>query len=302
MATGTRTRRATNGTRHTSSVQQEARAANSGLPMTDAPSAQLMTVTPELAEAWLGRNSHNRPIRQRRVEDIQGAIERGEWKLNGDAIRFGVDGTLLDGQHRLWAVWLAGQPVETLVVTGLDGHAQETMDTGARRNLKDALSLRGVSDASKIAAVVNYKWRYDNDKVRMPSAIPTIAQGIQLYEAHPGLAEWTRQAGRILLRFRMSVGMLATALYSFAEIDEELAYAFVEKLISGAGLDEGDPILVLRRHLERQSMGTAGARASAVVTHALLIKAWNAWREGRQVAGLNWKAAGLNAEAFPEPR
>jgi hypothetical protein len=296
------------------SVQQQAREQSHPIPVGDDPEqvhSELMLITPALAEDWLGRNSHNRPIRQQRIDTIVGAIQRGEWRLNGDAIRFGKDGALQDGQHRLWAIWLCsdffdqpGNPkgVESLVVTGLDSEAQETMDTGARRNLKDTLALRGVSNASKLAAVVAYKWKLDTAQLRMVSARPTIQQALATLEAHPGLEESSRAVHRMLQRFRISSAMIAVVHYELAGIDPDDAGMFFDKLVEGAGLEEGDPILVLRHYLERQSMAGMGSRASSLITHAVIIKAWNAWRSGVHVTQLSWKAAGLKAEAFPEPR
>lgn len=266
-------------------------------------------ITPAIAEEWLGRNSHNRPIRNNRVADLSGAMTRGEWVVNGDAIRWSDQGVLLDGQHRLWAVVESGITIESLVVRGLRESAQETMDVGARRSLKDTLVLRNVVDAAKIAAVLNYKWRYDNGHVRLASARPTIAQAIAVYESNPdGLREAARQASRLNQRFRISVAMSATVYDSFASIDQDDADAFWESLLSGADLGKHSPILVLRRYLERQSaVGRAGetnqgARASSVTVHALFIKAWNAYRAGEEVEVLSWKASGLKAEAFPEPK
>lgn len=296
------------------SAQQEARDEAHPIPVgqdPDAPNATVMLITPELAEDWLGRNSHNRPIRQQRIDNLAAAIRRGEWRLNGDAIRFDKTGALADGQHRLWAIWLCsdwfaevGNPdgVQSMVVTGLDVEAQETMDTGARRNLKDTLALRGEPGASKLAAVLSYKWKLDNAQLRVVSARPTIQQALATMEAHPALKESIRATQRAIVRFRMSSAMLAVVHYELSAVEPEDASMFFDKLVEGAGLEEGDPILVLRHYLERQSMAGMGSRASSLVTHAVIVKAWNAWRDGLQVQQLSWKAAGMKAEAFPEPR
>lgn len=259
------------------------------------------TVTPEIAEAWLGRNSHNRALRNRHVEDLAGAITRGEWRLNGDAIRFAVDGSLLDGQHRLWAVIEAGQSIETLVIRGLTKDTQETMDYGARRRLSDALRLRGEANAAGLAAVLSYFWRMEHGHVRNGSVRPTVPQAVALLDAHPGLRDFVTKAGRTNKRFRVSSAMVGSVMYQFDSIDHDDAEEFWRALESGAGLEEGSPILVLRRWLEQQSVAGAGSRANALTTHALVVKAWNFWRDGQEIARLSWKASGTKAEAFPEP-
>jgi hypothetical protein len=287
------------------SRQQEARAAAAAIPggIGGDPHAEVITITPDLADSWLSRNTHNRPIRQARVDELANAIRRGEWRLNGDAIRFDTGGTLLDGQHRLWAIFLADQPVEALVITNLDPEAQVTMDTGARRNLKDALALRGEGQGLRLSAAINYIYRIKSGSVRLVTSKPTIAQGLALFDSDPdGIRDAARTADRVRMRFRISGAMIAGVYYQLAEVDQDGADVFVEKLVNGAGLDEGDPIFVLRRYMERQAVAGAGAKASTVVTHALIVKAWNAWREGRHIENLTWKASGSNAEDFPVPK
>lgn len=265
--------------------------------------AEVVRVTPQIAGDWLNRNTRNRPLRPGRVEQLAAVITRGEWELNGDAIRWNEDGTaLLDGQHRLWAVVEADEPIDTLVVYGIATVAQETMDMGARRNLKDVLALRGIRDAAKLAATLSLMWRWQEGYIRMPSAKPSPAQAVTLYEACPGLLEVVRESQRWAKHFRMSSAVSAAAQYRFSTIDQDAADVFFEKLGSGVGLDEGSPILALRQWLIRQSGNTvAGSRANSVMTLAIMVKAWNAYREGRHVEVITWRPTGIKAEPFPVP-
>ena len=175
------------------------------------------------------------------------------------------------------------------------------MDTGARRNLKDALALRGVTGGTKLAAAVAYIWRCTNGKVRHAIAKPTVRQGVELYTADPeGIEAAARVGERVRSRFRVSGAMVAGIYYTFASVDPDAADDFIERLIDGVGLEEGSPILALRRYMERQVTAGAGTRSNNVTMHALWVKAWNAWRRGELVSTLSWKATGLRAEAFPE--
>lgn len=272
----------------------------------------IQVVDVDTATEWLGYNTHNRVASNAHVAALAGAILRGEWKLDGSAIRFSESGVLLDGQHRLLALIEANKiakengerkkyTIETLVIEGLPDEVQDTIDRGKGRNLKDALSLRGHANASTLAALTTYWWRYEAGYVRVIGMKPTIPQAIATLEEHPGLVDMIPWANRILGRFRMSAAMLGSCLYEFSSIDQDATIAFVDKLQSGVGLKEGDAILALRRWLERQQNAGVGSRASALATHALFIKAWNAWRDGVKVGQLNWKASGMKAEQFPEP-
>ena len=265
------------------------------------PVSRVETITPEMASEYLERNTHNRPLRQRRVDQLVAAIQRGEWILNGDAIRFDSNGVLADGQHRLWAIFSSGVACESLVVEGLDEEAQHTMDTGARRTLKDTLQLKGHNSPQVLAAAINYLWKMEQNRVRENSVKPTIAQALALLDLNPALPDSVPVANRFNDRFRGSTGMIASLHYTFATIDSELADSFFTTLIKGTNLNDKDPIYLLRSILERQVAAGPGSRSQAVVTHALIVKAWNAWVNGEQLQRLTWKAAGSHAEAVPEP-
>jgi hypothetical protein len=100
---------------------------------------KLITVTPDLAAKWLEANTDNRPIRQKHVEYFVGAIDRGEWITTHQGIAFDATGRLIDGQHRLWAIFNAGKAVQMLVTTGLDENAYAATDLGLGRSVADVL-------------------------------------------------------------------------------------------------------------------------------------------------------------------
>ena len=56
------------------------------------------SISPEVAAEYLKTNTRNRPCLPGRIHDNANAMKRGEWLQNGDAIRFGSDGVLIDGQ------------------------------------------------------------------------------------------------------------------------------------------------------------------------------------------------------------
>jgi len=53
---------------------------------------EVMTITPDLAQEWLGRDGTNRKITRRRIEAMAAAIQRGEWQLTGEAIKLDSEG------------------------------------------------------------------------------------------------------------------------------------------------------------------------------------------------------------------
>lgn len=104
--------------------------------------AKVETITPEIAKTMLGENVNNRRISRDNVNLFAREIRNGEWRFNGEAIKFSKDGRLLDDQHRLLAVIAADKPLTTLVIRGLEDETQQTMDSGKTRTRRDYLVHR----------------------------------------------------------------------------------------------------------------------------------------------------------------
>lgn len=268
------------------------------------PDVTLAWITPAVADVWLAKNTHNRPLRNSQVDFLKGVMERGEWMLNGDTIRWSPEGVLQDGQHRLWAVSITGISIPSYVAVGIAAPAQETMDTGARRSLTDALRLRGFKNSSSLAAAITYFWRVENDAIRYATTRPSIHQALALFDEHPDIGRAVGDvAHQFTPRFKASHAMVSAALYVLRTIDEEDADEFFARLCKGDQLTEKDPIFLLRKHFElaASSLGGVRAKSAILIDHALINKAWNYWRDGRKIDRLLWKAAGTKAEQFPEP-
>lgn len=255
--------------------------------------SQVQAITPDLAGEWLNRNTHNRPIRNKWVDQLVGIINRGEWRVNGDAIRFAVDGTLLDGQHRLWAIHLSGKTVESVVMEGLATDTQITMDMGQRRRLADQLRLMGYGSATHLAATLNLKWKMDNGEVR-GTLVPTIPQALKVLKDNPSIVDSLAVARRWNKRVATgSQAAISVLHYEFNSRDAGAAETYFDSIIEAVGLTPGSPLLALKRHVESARLGT-------VALMALMIKAWNFYLEGREVERIMWRPVGRQAEDFPQ--
>lgn len=116
---------------------------------------ETVKVTPEVAKAWLdANNSTNRNLRWWLVQEYAERMERGEWHLNGDPLKFDADGMIFEGQHRLHAVILFGKPVEFDVMRGLP--ASDRFNSGGQpRTLADCLTIAGIVEAKHGARAVS---------------------------------------------------------------------------------------------------------------------------------------------------
>lgn len=275
---------------------------------TPKPDFRLMLVTPDLAREWLEHNSHNRPVKWRSVRQYAGAMRRGEWLLNGDSIRFDRNGVLIDGQNRLYAIIEAEMPIETLVGTGLEPETQDTMDTGAKRTLADSLVLRGATDATKLAVVTRWGFLWERHlATQQPmdhrADPPTNQQLISFYDHRKSrLTTALREGNRINGKFRPISGSVAgVGWYIFHELQWEDCQDFFYKLGLGASLAEDNPIFVLRRWLQNNHEKPHD-KARLEVVLAVVIKAWNAYRDGTHPEYFKWVGGGSSPERFPIAR
>lgn len=265
--------------------------------------AEVVTITPAHAAELLQSNTHNRPVSRTNFLIVKTALERGEWKFNGEAIKIAADGTILDGQHRLLACVETGTPFKSLIIYGLPHETQATMDTGKSRELKDVLALRGHTKTNALAAAVKAVLRADLFSVKAAlkpgSVYPvTNAQGVERVESDPAI-KWAATEGGKFIKIGLPGRIAALFIYRFSKIDEEDAAVFFERLLSGAGLAENDPIFQLRETLISSRDNFKGER-NAVHIGALVIKAWNKYRAGESCSTLRFRVGGANPERFPE--
>ena len=98
-----------------------------------------MQMDPESAKKILELNTHNRPLRQGHVDFLMSEIINGNWKLLHQPVAIGTNNVLLDGQHRLYAIFLSGKTVPIMVATEVDPTSYIAIDRGATRSVSDVL-------------------------------------------------------------------------------------------------------------------------------------------------------------------
>jgi len=250
-------------------------------------------VTPEMATEWLKGNFINRPLNVRHVDTLASEMSKGRWKSNGDTICFNGD-TLIDGQHRLEACVKSGVAFETIVVSGLPSDVFDTKDAGKIRSAADVLSIRGEKNAAKIAASLKIVDRYLTGRMASPPRY-TNTDVEALLVQHPGIRESVShiKTTKKLLSYSILTGLH----YLFAQKDKALADEVADKLISGVGLQVGEPVYLLRERLMRNMISKE--KLSPRYIAALLIKAWNATRDNTTIRTLRFREEGDSPEQFP---
>lgn len=263
------------------------------------------TFTPEEAlatfRAFEGKNWRRHDHRRSRLYARDMAA--GRWQMNGEAIKFNGDGTLVDGQHRLFAVHLAGVPIEFLVVEGVTHDAVPSMDSGKKRSVNQYLAAIGVKNASAIAStlrLVGMVERRGDISSRGAEDTLQAVEAIDLLKRHPGVKEcvsFTRRVAKV-----MPAATVATCCYlgEYLPNGGETFFSkeFVEGICTGSALDKRDPRLRLRDRMLADK--NSKSKLPTIERNALVVLAWNAWVEERELGVLKWASSGPRKGPFPK--
>lgn len=258
-------------------------------------------ITPETAALMLEANVMNR---NRKREPLAEAMLKGEWRLNGASIVFSKDGVLLDGQNRLMACVSSGVPIVSIVVRGAEPESQMTMDTGVKRQLGDYLKMAGYRNAEKVAAIGVALYRKDKGHVSFErKGSGNVATIRTLYDYTTGVYEdriepIMSQCRAVASRFRLSVHNIASLFDSFREASDDDFNEFVSQMLGNS--TQCQPVQKLVAQLDKNNARGTKSKLTNRVIAAYIVKAWNAYMKGEEIAFLRFSSGGAHPEAFPE--
>lgn len=109
--------------------------------MTETPRVRLVTMTPEWAKRLLKNNDGNRKWRPSHSRFIADEISNGRGELTTDAVGIRTNGHIGNGRHRLEAIVASGVAMEVILLEGITDAAFKVIDTGVKRNVRDALHI-----------------------------------------------------------------------------------------------------------------------------------------------------------------
>lgn len=272
---------------------------------------QVMNVTPEIATDWLSKNGKNRRYSQKHAEKIANAIRSGEWSLNGETICFDDQGRLLDGQHRLNAVVLSGQPIRVAVATGVsDPGAFETYDSVQRTRSADQIAeMKGVSNSRKVTAAARVVMSWECSKsISDFHKLIMNSQGFSPHELSNLAVEISDEVehchemiGNKILRMTRVGSYILGMMVILNRINPVNTQCFFQKVQSGVVESPNDPALVYRDRMFGNNGSFRSERRWRIAAMAMTVKAWNAHKRGSTVANLRFRQEGDNPETFPAP-
>ncbi len=245
---------------------------------------EIETITPTMAERYLEANVNNRKLSQRHVNAYAEDMRQSRWDLNGETIKFAEDGTLLDGQTRLWACIEAGTPFRAVVVRGLPREVQVTMDNGRSRQFNDHLQIKGLPNTHRLQGALNCLLHI---KHGARHNTVTNARLEELLNKHPGIIDALDATNGVkggFFNWSIAAAWFYLAYYVVGE--RRLAVQAINAMATGIPNYDGDPMHALRERWIREHLRNRGGVTSA--THRMgwvwaTMAAWNAFREGDQV-------------------
>lgn len=254
-------------------------------------------MTPALAAKLLEQNTVNRLLAPPRVNALADAIDRGGWLHDANPIKIGDDGTVIDGQHRLYAVVKAGKTVRCLLAIDVPSIARITVDTGRSRSLADYMRMNAVACTGDASAITRFLYLYRNGMLSKSSVLD-VALLWEFYQANKDSITEAVSRGKNVATCVRSIqrSVLSVAWIVFSEIDRDDATSFWWQLRGEEKPSPAANILCTFGSRRQFSAGHYEQRYGLAIT----IKAWNAFRLGTDMKFLTWKP-GAN-EPFPEPK
>lgn len=260
------------------------------IPTPPSPVFYAMRITPDLARYLLTFNHpNNRKRRERKITGYAADMTDGYWRLTHEALAFSVSAVLQDGQNRLMAVTVYGEPVWFLVTFGWPDETIYVVGRGSPRNNTDALHIDAMPSATTVSAAVTKAWQYSKTvgtrRRWSGMSTPSSEWTRSLITKHP--EEWleiTRAGIRAYNRLDKAWGaaIWAAGYYIvWGASTRELVEAFYEEVIEGTGSPRSATRTLADWARRRPASRTSSGDEREPIE--LIVRAFNAWRAGRSL-------------------
>lgn len=253
------------------------------------PTISYVTVTPDVARRWLTHNRINRRLDWPTVEKYAATMKAGNWSLDSNAISFDPEGNLLNGQHRLSAVRLAGVSVVFAVQRNVPPEAMKFMDRGRGRTTAQNLSFEGEKNATILSATMRQLASIHYE------VAPSRVSDDMLYGLLERIPE-VRASVSVGCNSRADIDAPPTAIVMAhwliwqATGRQEWADLYIETLRTRAGEPAKSAIHAVDKRL--REIRKHGQKFVAIDFVHLLLKGWNYWSANRSVAKLQMPRRG----------
>jgi hypothetical protein len=251
-------------------------------------------ITPEMATKWLEGNTHNRSIRDSKVDQYARDMLAGKWRLTHQGIAFDTDETLQDGQHRLWAIVNSGRPTRMMVARGVPKDAQAVIDDNIPRSVVDALKFSRGQEATPMHVAIA-KWLLKDTL----SVSATRQEVIAKLSEHREAIDFAASVMEKKVRGISITPVLTVIARAFYTQNRDKLARFGQILTTGRINDDAEDAALLLRNwlLEGAPLRKAAGVNRAVVIYQKTERALMAFLRQERLATLYIAAS----ELFPLP-
>lgn len=267
------------------------------------------SISPQEAVALLGTaNTTNRDLNRTLVRQLASDLVKGQWKFNGEALKFDSNGRLVDGQHRLTACRESQIALETVVCGGFAPEVFDTIDTGKKRNLQDILKIAGFKNWTTAGGALKWLDRLESKNPistrtssRTTSEFLAWAEELgQEFKDSVNFGSRTTNSG-----FRQAPGSMMAALhFRLSQINEHHAEEFLKAWIDSAKRadleTDAPPSRLAAAIADRMSrLVTTGGRFHDADRLMMITTAWNAWATGNKLTRSQLKKISVQDKRTP---
>lgn len=249
----------------------------------------VISFSPDAAGAILElTNRRNRRIQRYYLQRVLAEMDAGKHRFTGDTIKFDRNGTLIDGQHRLYACVKSGRTWKTHVVFGLEPDTIDVIDSGKRRTAADLLTISGVANGTVLSSGVRWALIFEGSKgfrdEVSPHEILTLVRGrmadMPLYMAG---------SRHLWVAFKHPPGLMLGLLWTIAQHAPAVPETFVHEWLHGARVGRNETFDVLSNRL--RTLAHEGVTLSHKLRAALIVQAFNCWFAGEVASPrtLTWR-------------
>lgn len=227
--------------------------------------SKVIEITPEIAKMLIANTEGRlqRAPHKQTILEYANLMRKGEWVLNYQPIQIGIDGNVLDGQHRLRGCIEANIPFTTLFIENVDEKVFDTMDRGRARTLGDILSSRRFDNYNTMAATIAVLYNLENERYALTMTSKgqssgsnrhlriTPTQMNKFLSRNPNFSEFIADGKRLQnVGSKLLTPSQFIALWYFcSKSDAVKSNTFFAKLSTGASIDETNPIFFIRKKL-----------------------------------------------------
>lgn len=243
--------------------------------------AEIVTITPDIANRLLEQNEENRKPKERTIAGVARDIKCGHWEVNGETIKISIEGWLNDGQNRLLGIIRADEPVQTMVAFGLKRKSRMTVDMGMSRTASEFLFMQKVPNANAAAIIARMNLTLKSGHSKLGGAFGHTKQDVIAYfdlRRNDILTAHKEVGQSSFARSVSGHAFLPTAYMNIRPIDTQGCENFFSALATGANLDVDDPVLWLRARLIESRNSKESIRNEARLE--LVLRYWNTWARG----------------------